>query len=90
LKYTKTGNMENIQFEQLAKDLDELYDQQARKLYSHIVGIGIEAFTRDGILYKYKDTGLIEKLVSYFESTEEYEKCRDLFRVSLLVKGIPD
>ena len=82
--------MENTDLDQLTKSLDELYDQQSRKLYAHIMEMGLDAFHKDSALYKYKDTDLLEKLITYFESVEEYEKCSDLQKVTWLLNGIVD
>jgi len=86
----KQIDMENTDLDQLTKSLDELYDQQSRKLYAHIMEMGLDAFRKDSALYKYKDTDLLEKLITYFESVEEYEKCSDLQKVTWLLNGIVD
>jgi len=82
--------MENTDLEQLTKNLDEIYDQQSRKLYTHIMEMGMDAFSKDSALYKYKDTDLLKKLIDHFISTEEYEKCSDLQKVSWMLNGVLD
>lgn len=83
-------DMENTELDNLTKSLDELYDQQSRKLYDHIMEMGLDAFHKESALYKYKDTDLLKKLIAHFESLEEYEKCSDLQKVSWLLNGVLD
>lgn len=83
-------DMENAELNRITKNLDEIYDQQSRKLYNHIMEMGIDAFNKESALYKYRDTDLIQKLIDHFVSTEEYEKCRDLQKVSWLLNGIEE
>jgi uncharacterized protein YjgD (DUF1641 family) len=80
--------MLNTSFEQLEKNIDELYDEQSRKLYEHIVEMGKEIFDRENPLYKYKNTDLLERLINHFESIEEYEKCSNLLKISRLLSGV--
>lgn len=77
--------MQNTNLQELSKSLDEFYDQQSRKLYEHIMDMGIDSFRKNGVLYKYKNTDLLQKLISHFESLEEYEKCSDLMKISDLI-----
>ena len=80
--------MSNTSFEQLEKNIDELYDEQSRKLYDHIVEMGQEIFDKENPLYKYKDSDLLERLIKHFESVEEYEKCSKLLKISRLLSGV--
>jgi DNA-binding transcriptional regulator GbsR (MarR family) len=83
----KTKNMSN-EIDELEKSLDQLKDEQSRKLYDHIVEMGISAFERDSALYKHKDSGLLERLISHFQEIEEYEKCAKLLKVSRLLNCV--
>jgi hypothetical protein len=67
--------------EEFSQHLDDLYSVQSRKLYRLIEKIGEKAFTKEGPLYKYKKTALLDKLIEYFVSTEEYEKCAYLNKI---------
>lgn len=56
------------------------YSVQSRKLFKIIEETGEKCFTKEGSLYKYRKTNLLDKLIEYFESTEEYEKCGFLLK----------
>lgn len=64
-----TGNIEEF-----SRYCDDLYSVQSRKLYRLIEQLGKTAFAREGPLYKYQKTDLLDNLMDYFVSTEEYEK----------------
>jgi hypothetical protein len=68
------------------EEIDKMYDEQSRKLYSYIEVEGEKAFQKEGPLYKFLKTDLFERLISHFESTEEYEKCAYILKVSQIVK----
>lgn len=50
-------------------------DATLLRLYSYIVSHGTSAFNKGEILAKYKHRDLLENMIVYFESAEEYEKC---------------
>ncbi len=70
--------MSYSELDKFEKEIDELYDEQARKIFEHIEKIGDKAFAKNSPLYKYKDTTLLERLIKHFEEFEEYEKCAKL------------
>jgi hypothetical protein len=72
----------------LEKEVNDLYDSHARKVYEGIIDMGERAFLVNGPLYKYKDSDLIDTLIEHFTETEEYEKCSELQEVSWRLKGI--
>lgn len=90
IKIKKGNKMENTNLQQLEEKVDKIYDEQSRKLYDHIVELGTQVFSKENPLYKYKDTDLIPRLISHFESLEEYEKCSKLLKISRCIKGIQD
>jgi len=69
------------------KEIDKMYDAQSRKLYSYIESEGDKAFAKESPLHKFIDTDLFERLISHFESTEEYEKCAYILKISQIVKS---
>jgi hypothetical protein len=71
---------------QEVKDLDTAYDEQSRKLYDHIMEMGVAAFDFDNALHKYRESSLLKRLISHFESKEEYEKCAGLKEVLVLLE----
>ena len=83
----KTKNMSN-EIDELEKSLGQLKDEQSRKLYDLIVEMGISAFERDSALYKLKDSGFLERLISHFQEIEEYEKCAKLLKISMLLSCV--
>ena len=68
------------------KDLDSSYDEQSKKLYDHIMEMGVAAFDFDNALHKYRESSLLKRLIAHFESKEEYEKCADLKKVLVLLE----
>lgn len=66
---------------ELSQHLDDLYSIQSRKLYRIIEEMGEKAFSKKGPLFKFRETPLLEKLIQYFESTEEYEKCSKILEI---------
>ena len=67
--------------EEFSQHLDDLYSVQSRKLYRIIEEKGEMVFSKQGPLYKYRKTELIDKLIEYFIGTEEYEKCAYLNKI---------
>jgi hypothetical protein len=61
--------------QEIEKDLDLMYDKQARKLYQYMVIEGEKAFEKGNPMHKFLKTDLFERLIAHFEETEEYEKC---------------
>jgi hypothetical protein len=72
---------ESGKIRELSQHLDDLYFVQSRKLYRIIEEMGEGAFSKKGPLFKFRETPLLEKLIGYFESTEEYEKCSRLLKI---------
>ena len=68
------------------EEIDKMYDEQSRKLYSYIEAGGEKAFEKESPLYKFLKTDLFERLISHFESTEEYEKCAYILKLSQRIK----
>ena len=68
------------------EEIDKMYDQQSRKLYSYIEREGEKAFEKESPLYKFLESDLFERLISHFEYTEEYEKCAYILKLSQNVK----
>ena len=66
--------------EKLESDIDRMYDAQTRKLYDYMLLEGEKAFEEGNPLNKFLGTDLFERLISHFESTEEYEKCDELWK----------
>lgn len=84
----KQRDMNNSQSQnQATKSIDVVYDEQSRKLYEHIMEMGVSAFEGDSALRKYRESNLLKKLISHFESKEEYEKCGDLKKVLVLLEA---
>jgi hypothetical protein len=80
-------DMDNIKkLQELENHIDELYDEQSRKLYNYIENMGEKAFEEGSPLYKFRDSDLFERLISHFESLEEYEKCAFLVKASWEIK----
>lgn len=73
--------------QKLSEILDKQYDQESEKIFQHIVEMGVAAFQKTSPLFKYKDTGLLNKLIEHFESKEEYEKCAKLQKVQWCLKA---
>jgi hypothetical protein len=61
--------------------IKELYSVQSIKLFELIEKMEEEAFSESGPLFKFRKTDLLAKLIEYFESIEEYEKCSDLLKI---------
>lgn len=70
--------MSDIEFEKI---IDRQIDVESRKLFDYIKENGSKAFLEGNPLYRYKNTDLIDRLIKYFESNEEYEKCSVLVNV---------
>jgi len=68
------------------EEIDRMYDEQSRKLYSYMEREGEKAFVKESPLYKFINTDLFERLISHFESTEEYEKCAFVLKLSQKIK----
>lgn len=79
--------MDTTEFNQLEKKIEDLYDYETRKLFNFIIEKGQSVFSEDSPLRNFKDTDLIERLIKYFESLEEYEKCVQLSRIKEKVKS---
>jgi hypothetical protein len=62
-------------WQQQERDLDKMYDYNARKLYDYALVEGPDAFQIDRPLHRFLRTDLLERLIAHFEETEEYEKC---------------
>lgn len=73
--------MNTTGFNKLEKTIENLYDYESRKLFNFIIEKGENVFSEDSPLRKFKNTDLIERLIKYFESLEEYEKCADLTKI---------
>jgi len=71
---------------EIEDSIEKLYDEQSRKLYNYIVEMGDQAFMAGNPLYNFRDSDLFEKLISHFESTEEYEKCAFLLKQSTKIR----
>lgn len=79
--------MDNIKkLQDLENQIDELYDEQSRKLYNYIETMGEKAFEEGSPLYKFRDSDLFERLITHFEGLEEYEKCAFLVESSWKIK----
>lgn len=72
--------------QEIEKEVDQLFDSKSRKLYNYMAIEGTKAFKEGGPLNKFLGTDLFEKLISHFESTEEYEKCAYVLDLSVRVK----
>lgn len=68
------------------EEIDKMYDEQSRKLYSYMEREGEKAFDKESPLYKFINTDLFERLISHFEETEEYEKCAFVLKLSEKIK----
>jgi hypothetical protein len=68
------------------KEIDQMYDSQTRKLYNYMAIEGAEAFKPGKPLNKFLSSDLFERMISHFESTEEYEKCAYVLDLSVKVK----
>lgn len=68
-------------------DIDRLYDARIRKIYDYILLEGESAFEEGRRLNKFLGSDLFEKLISHFESTEEYEKCGYILAISKIVNN---
>ena len=80
-------NMENMKkLQDLEDQIDELYDEQSRKLYNYIETMGEKAFEEGSPLYKFRESDLFERLIKHFEDLEEYEKCAFLVKSSWSIK----
>jgi hypothetical protein len=80
-------DMDNIKkLQDLEDQIDELYDEQSRKLYNYIETMGEKAFEEGSPLYKFRDSDLFERLIKHFEELEEYEKCAFLVKASWNIK----
>lgn len=66
---------------ELEKIIDRQIDLESRKLFDYINKNGPKAFLEGNPLSKYRETDLIDRLINYFESNEEYEKCSVLVNV---------
>lgn len=73
-------------YQNIEEEIDKLYDAQSRKLYNYIAIEGEKAFEEKSRLHKYLETDLFERLISHFETTEEYEKCANLLKLSRKLK----
>ena len=74
-------DMENMKkLQDLEDQIDELYDEQSRKLYNYIETMG------GSPLYKFRESDLFERLIKHFEDLEEYEKCAFLVKSSWSIK----
>ncbi len=80
-------DMDNIKkLQDLENHIDELYDEQSRKLYNYIESMGEKAFEEGSPLHKFRDSDLFERLITHFEELEEYEKCAFLVKASWEIK----
>lgn len=79
-----TDNIKKLQ--DLENHIDELYDEQSRKLYDYIENMGAKAFDKGYPLHKFCDSDLFERLIAHFESLEEFEKCAFLVKASWEIK----
>ena len=68
------------------EEIDKMYDEQSRKLYSYMEREGEKAFKKESPLYIFINTDLFERLITHFESTEEYEKCAYVLKLSQTIK----
>lgn len=73
--------MNTTDFNQLEKKIEDLYDYETRKLFNFIIEKDQSVFSDDSPLKDFKYTDLIERLIKYFESLEEYEKCVQLSNI---------
>jgi len=73
--------------EKLESDIDRMYDAQTRKLYDYMLLEGEKACEEGNPLNKFLGTDLFERLISHFESTEEYEKCDYVLKLSRKIKN---
>jgi hypothetical protein len=63
------------------KNTENNYHKKTQDLYKFIKNSGEESFLEGGRFFRFKETPLLEKLILYFESTEEYEKCSVLLNI---------
>jgi hypothetical protein len=73
--------------QKLENDIDRMYDAQTRKLYEYMLSEGEKAFDEGSPLNKFLGTDLFERLITHFESTEEYEKCDYILKLSRKIKN---
>jgi hypothetical protein len=72
--------------EKMFESFEDLYSFRSRKLFDLIEKLQEKAFLKNGPLHKYKESVLLDKLIEYFESTEEYEKCSILSKTKRKIK----
>lgn len=78
----------NKSFEQLEARIDKEFDESCRRIYNHIIEMWSEAFHKESQIYKYKYSGTYERILDYFASTEEYEKCSKMQTLIWRLKGV--
>lgn len=45
------------------------------RLFTHFIHNGLSSFEKDKPLYMYRERGILNKMIRYYELEEEYEKC---------------
>jgi uncharacterized protein Yka (UPF0111/DUF47 family) len=73
--------------QKIESDIDKMYDAQTRKLFDYMLLEGEKAFEEGNPLNKFLGTDLFERLISHFESTEEYEKCAYILNLYRKIKS---
>jgi len=74
--------------DELEARIDILHDESIRSIYDEILEMGSDAFKKDSLLYRHKNSGLLERMTEHFIKTEDFEKCSVLQKWIWRLKGV--